>query len=143
MARKGIYDGWSSKKNVRKYYGYARQIANQSQIADELRQQKNSIVNNYNKNDFDKGMNWFYEGISLDEAPEKLKDNVSFIAGYERSKRIRAANDLSYNTGVEYYEKGYSLEEIPKMYRDNPFFMDGYNKYLKVNSETKTKRNGC
>ena len=129
MGRKGIYDNSQLRKKVRHDYSYARQIANQTKISDDVKRvkQQNDIVHSFNKIEFDNGMNWFNNGFSLDEAPVDMKNNASFVGGYVRAKRIKSANELSYNTGIEYYDKGVPFEEIPIMYKKNEFFMSGYN----------------
>lgn len=129
MGYKGIYDDWKSKRNVRKYSSYSHQIANQTVVADNIsnEKKKESIVHNYNVNDIERGKSWFYDGLSLEDAPIDLKNNASFIAGFKKAEREQYVNDLAYQTGIEYYNKGIPFEKIPEMYLNNEFFMSGYN----------------
>jgi len=126
---KGIYDDWKAKRNVRKFLGYSHQIANQSIVADNINNEKkkDSIVYNFDENNFNKGKLWFNEGLSLEEAPDNLKNNVSFVAGYQKAERVKSANELSFKTGIDFYDRGVPFEEIPKIYKNNEFFMNGYN----------------
>lgn len=89
---------------------------------------KNKQLKSYgNSIDKDKGINWFNEGLSLDDAPEELRNNVSFVNGFNYAYRIKLVNDTLYKTGVEYFERGVSLIDVPEKYTDNKYFMDGYN----------------
>ena len=59
--------------------------------------------------------------------PEKYKDNSSFVAGFERAKRILKANRDLYNMGMQAYFKGVGVDEIPMNYRNKEYYMNGYN----------------
>lgn len=129
MKRKGIYDNWHQRKNFDKY-GVRRINENlQARIAEDISREKKkaSIVYNFDKDNFINGKLWFNEGFSLDEAPEKLKDNISFISGFKKAERVQYVNNLAYQTGIEYHNNGIPFEEIPEIYIKNEFFMEGYN----------------
>lgn len=68
--------------------------------------------------------------FSLDNVSDEIrndKDYRSYVAGFERTKRLlKIQNDL-YLLGIEYFNMGISLEEIPDNYKNNEYFMSGYN----------------
>lgn len=37
---------------------------------------------------FNKGMEWFNSGLSLDEAPEEIRKNSNFINGFKKGERL-------------------------------------------------------
>ncbi len=129
MGNKGIYDNWKYRKNFEKYGLRRINESVQTRLADDLlrEKKKDSIVYNFDNNNFQNGKLWFSEGFSLDESPDSLKNNVSFISGYRKAAREQYVNDLAYQTGIEYLEKGVPFEEIPDIYKNNEFFMSGYN----------------
>ena len=129
MGSKGIHDNWSRCRKERNSTRIGIQISNQNNIADDITrvQKKDSIVYNYNETIFERGKLWFNEGLSLDDAPDNLKTNVSFVTGYNKAKRDQYVNDLAYQTGIEYRDKGILFDEIPEIYKKNEFFMNGYN----------------
>lgn len=129
MGSKGIYDNWRQRRNFEKYGLLRISDAVQTRLADDLSRdkKKDSIVYNFDKNNFNNGKLWFNEEFSLDEAPDYLKDNISFISGYNKAKRDQYVKNLAYQTGIEYRDKGVPFEEIPEIYKNNMFFMNGYN----------------
>ena len=132
MSNNGIHDNWDRKKKERNSRQISMKINKYNHLSDDLIREKKkaSIVYNFDKNNFNNGKWWFNEGFALDEAPDNLKDNVSFVAGFNKAKRDKYVNDLAYNTGIEYRNKGVSFEELPIIYKNNPFFMKGYNTEL-------------
>lgn len=130
MGNNGIHDNWNRKRKERISMQISIQINRQNILADDLSREKkkDSIVYNFDKNNFNNGKFWFNEGFSLEEAPVDLKNNISFISGYNKAKRDRYVNNLAYQTGIEYRDNGVLFEEIPSIYINNPFFMNGYNK---------------
>ena len=42
----------------------------------------------YNANIFEQGANWFNEGMSLEDAPENIRNNTNFINGYNKASRL-------------------------------------------------------
>ena len=75
---------------------------------------------------FDLGMEMGLEP-SINVVPDKYKDNTSFVAGFDRAKRILKAKIDSYNMGMQAYFKGVSLDNIPVNYRNSEYYMNGYN----------------
>ena len=129
MGSKGIYDNWSRNAKERNNKRLGIQRSNQNNVADDIAREKkkDSIVYNFDKDNFQNGKLWFNEGLSLDEAPDNLKDNISFISGFRKAEREQYVNDLAYQTGIEYRDKGILFDEIPEIYVKNEFFMEGYN----------------
>ena len=129
MSSKGIYDNWSRNAKERNNKRVGIQRSNQNNVADDIAREKkkDSIVYNFDKDNFQNGKLWFNEGLSLDEAPDNLKDNISFISGFIKAEREQYVNDLAYQTGIEYRDKGILFDEIPEIYVKNEFFMEGYN----------------
>lgn len=129
MGSKGIYDNWSRNAKERNNKRVGIQRSNQNNVADDIAREKkkDSIVYNFDKDNFQNGKLWFNEGLSLDEAPDNLKDNISFISGFRKAEREQYVNDLAYQTGIEYRDKGILFDEIPEIYVKNEFFMEGYN----------------
>ena len=105
------------------------QNINQTRVAKDIKQKdyKNKLTYRFNEKDFNDGIRWFESGLSLDEASEDLRNNDSFIAGFEKGKWIQYVNQQAYNTGIEYFERGISFDDIPDNYKHNEFFMNGYN----------------
>lgn len=129
MKRNGIYDNWKYRKNFEKYGLRRISESVQSNLAEDLAREKNrdSIIHNFDKNSLQQGKNWFDEGLSLEDAPENLKKNASFVAGYKKAQRVQYINEQVYNAGVDYYNRGIPFDEIPKIYINNEFFIAGYN----------------
>lgn len=43
---------------------------------------------------FEKGMAWFESGLTLDDAPEELRNNTNFINGFNKGKRLQLIAEL-------------------------------------------------
>ena len=125
MGRKGIYDNWKYRKNFYKYGTKRISDDLQSNVAEDvsIKTNRGSIKYNYDEDMFLKGRKWCEEGFKLEEAPNDMRSNVSFVAGYDKERRLMSINQQLYDLGREYYEKGTLLEN----YRQSKFFVDGYN----------------
>ena len=77
--------------------------------------------------EFELGAKWFEEGMSLEKIPEKYKNNVSFMKGYERAKRLSLVKDELYELGRKFYLSGMNLDDAPERYRDDKNFINGFN----------------
>lgn len=130
MKRKGIYDNWKYRKNFEKYGLRKISESVQSSLAEDLARKKNkdNINNNFDKTNLEKGRIWFNGGLSLEDSPDDLKNNASFVAGYKKAERLQRINEQVYSIGVDYYNRGIPLSDIPKIYKNNEIFMAGYNK---------------
>ena len=134
MARKNGRDNSKMKRqdNYRKYSGIAVRNTLQYYVSQDVKRKNNSVKHSYNNEmDRQKGLQWFNSGLLLDDAPEELRNNKSFIDGFNKGYRIKLVNDNLYDLGREYFERGISLEDAPKNYINNPYFIDGYNKAMK------------
>ena len=49
-------------------------------------------------NIYNKGMEWYNSGLSLDEAPDNEKNNIHFVNGYERAERLARLEELRSST---------------------------------------------
>ena len=85
----------------------------------------------FDRESFNKGTQFFNDGLSLEDAPLELKDNIDFINGFNRAKRISEINESLRLLGAEWRQNGISLDCVPENYRNNPYFIDGYNNSLK------------
>lgn len=115
-------DNNTISRNCRQYY-----------ISKDIEKKNKPIKHSYNNvEDRQKGFDWFNNGLSLEEAPEEMQNNASFIVGYNRAYRAKIINDNLYDLGREYYERGVSLEDIPERYKDDEYFINGYNSKNKI-----------
>ena len=48
----------------------------------------------FDKNLFDKGKLWFDSGLSLEDADEKLKNDISFVKGFNHGARLDYINKM-------------------------------------------------
>ena len=60
---------------------------------------------NFNNNDkhfdsnlFNQGMEWFRNGLTLEDAPDSFKNDASFIKGYNRGQRLAIIQELNSNS---------------------------------------------
>lgn len=114
------------KKNKIQSAGCALQYS----VSQDVKIKKKASKHGYNSPiDKEKGIKWFNDGYAFEDAPEDMKNNVSFVNGYNYAYRIKLINDKLFELGVEYYNKGIALYNIPEKYSDNMYFMDGYNSY--------------
>ena len=85
-----------SKDYFRLYGEIRRDTANK--IASDLRNKE--IRKNYvrpDKRDLDicnKGLEWFKNGLALEDAPIELKNNTNFINGFNKGKRLAMIESL-------------------------------------------------
>ena len=129
MSNKYSRDSSKMKKldNYKKNRVHSAGAALQYYVAQDVKL-KNSRLKGYGSTiDKDKGIKWFNEGLTLEDAPEELRNNISFVNGFNYAYRIKLVNDTLYKTGIEYFERGISLIDVPEKYINNPYFMDGYN----------------
>jgi len=122
---KKIYLDTKEKRHARDNVAKRNSGILNSKVANDI---KNNNSLKYRFDDaYKKGIEWFQLGLSIDDAPEKLKKDGSFVKGFERGKTIKLVNDTLYDTGREYYLKGIPVDDIPAKYVNNEFFMSGYN----------------
>ena len=127
MNKNGIYNDWKIRRNQKKYGLKTIQELNQSMVARDIKDKLDTIINNFEKDKFKMGIDWFDSGFTIDEAPVEIRDNASFISGFRRGERLKFINQQLYEEGKKYFEKGFSLDEVPKNYINKEYFILGYN----------------
>lgn len=75
---------------------------------------------------FEQGEIWYNNGYTLEEAPEKVRNNSNFINGFNRAKRLKNDEACFYNLGVKLYNDGISWEVAQARYGENPVVLRGY-----------------
>lgn len=111
-----------------KMNGERRSVNFHSKLVAKDRKVRNlEHVKTFDKELFEKGLRWFEEGLSLDDASEELRNEFNFVNGFEKAKRLKDINDNLRNLGVEWYESGLPLENAPASYVNNAYFIEGYN----------------
>ena len=116
------------KSLLHKYKGIEHRNTLQYYVAQDVKKKQNSHKHGYNSPvDKEKGMQWFYEGMKLDDATDEMKTNVSFVAGYNMAYRQHLVNSQLYELGRKYFDDGCSIENIPDKYRNNEMLLKGYN----------------
>ena len=54
----------------------------------------------YDKNLYDKGMEWYNSGLTLEDASPEDRNNIHFVNGYERGKRLALIEEMQKNKAV-------------------------------------------
>ena len=75
---------------------------------------------------FKNGQEWFNCGLSLEDAPQSIRNNPSFIKGFERARRTQLVEDELYKVGIDFFKRGIPLSNIPEIYRNNDIVEHGY-----------------
>lgn len=130
MSKKDSIDANLHRKKdiLHKYKGKEHRNSLQYYVAQDVKRKENSKKHGYDSPiDKEKGKQWFYDGMKLDDASDDMRTNVSFVAGYNMAYRRQLVNDQLFELGREYFDKGYSINELPDKYRNNEYFMNGYN----------------
>ena len=127
MNKNGIYNDWKIRRNQQKYGLKTIQELNQSMVARDIKDNLDTIKNNFEEDKFKMGIDWFDSGFTIEEAPIEIRDNASFISGFRRGERLKFINQQLYEEGKKYFEKGVSLDEVPKNYINKEYFILGYN----------------
>lgn len=119
----------SRQKSIsnRKYDAISSRETLQCRVAQDIKRKNNDLNYHFNIDDYNRGIKWFENGLSLDDASEEMLKNVSFVNGFKRGRRVKIINEQLYNLGKECFENGTVLEDIPANYRVNEMFMNGYN----------------
>ena len=74
-----------------------RQSAIEKDVREKANADKMSKNDRYDPNIFEKGIIWFNEGMSLEDAPENLRNNSNFINGYKKGIRLAKIEELKKN----------------------------------------------
>ena len=118
----------SSKTKTISHISFAYNIMRrQDRVANAIRdREKNMSLQPNDKEKFIQGENWFNSGLLLEDASEELRNNINFVNGFNRAKRISFIEQSLYDLGVDFYNSGVLLEDIPETYRNNPTVLRGY-----------------
>ena len=130
MGKREIYHSYKERKHTRVDNGRRNDAILQSKVANDVKRNASSGNVLGNKNDFDNGLAWFNNGLTLDDASNDMKNNPSFIAGFKKGERLVVINQSLYEEGKKYFEQGLPLESAPKNYKDNEYFILGYNESM-------------
>ena len=113
------------------------------QIRDNIQGRHNAYVKNKQKlanpvdrtdfNIMNMGEKWYFDGYSLDEAPDNVRNNRNFIYGFEHAKRLQDVNDDFFRRGSKAYFDGINLAAISESDRNNENFMAGYEDAMTMN----------
>lgn len=79
-------------------------------------------------NIFNEGVKWFYSGLSLDDAPDELRNNFNFINGFKKTERLEGINSELEALGIEWFNNGFNLEDASDSYLRSPYFRQGFEK---------------
>lgn len=83
-------------------------------------------VQAYDEEIFNKGIEWFKSGLSLEDAPENMRNNHNFINGFNKGKRLAEIDNMVYDDGKNFFLNGGNIEMIPHRYIDDSRFIAGY-----------------
>lgn len=113
----------------RKLHRQLRKKSSDRVAADLREKERKENYKQFDKRDkdlFDSGIEWFNSGLSLNEAPEDMKNNTNFVNGFNKGKRLDDINKIIYNDGKEFFRSGAILEEASDRMKNNKFFIQGY-----------------
>lgn len=83
-----------------KLYGKIRKD-NNNKVARDVREKKKtekySQTDKFDKNLFERGIDWFNCGFPLSDAPEDIRNNTSFISGFQKGERLSLIASLQKN----------------------------------------------
>ena len=101
-----------------------------TQLDSEIREKQKKKNFDPNKQTNDKmkynGRKWCFDGHDLKDASEELRNNPSFVEGYEAAMNL---NIQSYDEGFRWFidEKRLGISKtIPEHYQNNIYWMQGY-----------------
>ena len=98
------------------------------EILREMRDKENyKKTYTYDEAIFNRGKDWFHEGMSLEEAPKEIRENPNFVNGYQFAVRKDKINKTLEISGAEWYFSGHTLEEAHSGYLNSEYFVKGYN----------------
>ena len=90
----------------RKLHRQLRKKSSDRVAADLREKEKKDNYKQFDKRDsylFDKGIEWFESGLSLDDAHDDMKNNTNFVNGFNKAKRLNDINNMLYNDGKEFF----------------------------------------
>lgn len=91
-------------------------------------------VNRIDSEMFEKGkQDGFNEKIC--EIPENMKENFSYVSGFEHAKRELKTMEVMYKMGHEYFLNGRNFDDAPEIYKKNAYFIKGYKDAMNLKLE--------
>ena len=90
---------------------------------------------------FQHGKQDCFNGNSISDT---MKDNFSYISGFNHAKRELKIREDMYKMGQEYFLNGRDFEEAHENYKKNAYFVQGYKDAMdiKLENDTAIGRNG-
>ena len=58
---------------------------------------KLDYAKHYNKDIYEKGEAWYNSGLTLEDAPVELQNDINFVNGYERGRRLALIEEMQNN----------------------------------------------
>lgn len=106
---------------------YGRMRRNRNITGEYYKKKKLETYQPCDRKIFNLGVQWFTEGLTLEDAPADFVGNKNFTDGFAYARRIKNVEIDLFNIGKQYRLDGVAIEDIPERYRDNPFVLKGYN----------------
>ena len=100
-------------------------------------------VNRIDSELFEKGKQDGYNE-SICEIPENMKENFSYVNGFNHAKReLKVQNDM-YKMGQEYFLSGRNFDDANENYKNNAYFVQGFKDAMniKLDNDTTIRRSG-
>lgn len=66
-------------------------------IPGEDKLKKLDYAKHYNKDIYEKGEAWYNSGLTLEDAPVELQNDINFVNGYERGRRLALIEEMQNN----------------------------------------------
>ena len=75
---------------------------------------------------------------SLVDVPENMKNNFSYVSGFNYAKRQLKIQEDMYKMGQEHFLKGRNFEDANANYKNNKYFIQGYKDAMNLSLEEDT-----
>ena len=81
----------SRQKSIsnRKYDAISSRETLQCKVANDIKRKNNDLDYHYDVDDYNRGIEWFESGLSLEDASIEMQKSVSFVNGFKRGKRVK------------------------------------------------------
>jgi len=89
-------------------------------------------VNRINSEIFERGKQDAYAGMII---PDDMKDNFSYMHGFEHGKRELKIREDMYKMGQDHFLNGHNLEDALENYKNNAYFIKGYTDAMNASLE--------
>jgi hypothetical protein len=76
--------------------------------------------------------------------PENMKENFSYVSGFNHAKRELKVQKDMYKMGQEYFLSGRNFDDAHENYKNNGYFVQGFKDAMdiKLNNDTTIRRSG-